>query len=217
MNLTAHKREIIGKQVRQLRREQSVPAVAFGPTLESTSIQIDYKEFAKVFKDAGHSKLINLELDGQKLKAIIKEVQINPVSRFFIHASIYTVAMDRELEAEIPLELIGLAPAVKNNLGFLEVPANVVTVRCLPADLPAKIEVDVTKLENVGDAVTVADLGLGDKVKIQGDTDGSLKVAYISAPQKIEEEEEVVAAVEGEEGAAEGEAAAATEETEAKE
>lgn len=198
-------REVTGKKSKNLRKAGLIPAAAYGPSQDSISLQVDAKEFAKAYKAVGHSRLVDVDLNGKQVKGLIKEVQVHPVTRQFVHASLYVVDMEQEIEAEVPVEIIGLAPAVKNNLGFLEVPLNSIDVKCLPAKLPAKLEVNVEKLEQVGDAVTAADLNLEEGVQLLID-DLKTKLAFIAAPQKIEEETPAATAetVEG----AEGEAAA---------
>lgn len=206
--LLAQSREITGKKVKNLRAQDLVPAVAFGPKLAPTNISLPVKDFTRIFKTAGYNTLVDLEVEGKTMKAIIKEVQINAVKRTYTHVSLYTVAMDQEIEAEIPLEFVGVAPAVKNNIGFLEIPATTLKIKCLPADLPHNIVVDVTKLENIGDAVTVGDLKLDNKLTLVGDINDDTRLALVTEPQKIVETEEVATTAEA---GAEGEAAPAAE------
>lgn len=207
MKIAATSRTLSGKQVKNMRLEGVLPAVVYGPKFESTSVTLDYSEFAKLYKKVGQSRLFEVEVEGKNNKAIVKEIQIDPVKRKFKHVSIYAVAMDKMIEAEVPVILEGLAPAVKNNLGFLEVPMNNIPVKCLPGDLPSEIRVNVDALANVGDGVSLEDLKLGEGVSFGSGLDNTFRVAFIAAPQKIVEEAEVVVAAEGE--AAEGEAAAA--------
>lgn len=198
MKLKADSREIVGRKVKTLRAEGKVPANVYGPEHDSDNVILNNKEFRRVFKDSGYSKLIDLELNGDKLKTLVKEVQIDPVRREVLHVSLYAVDMKKEIEAEVPVEIVGVAPAVKNNIGFLEIPHNSLQVRCLPGDLPQQIEVDVSKLAAVGDAITIGDLDLGKGVELAEDLSDESRIASISAPQKIVIEEEET---EGEEGA----------------
>jgi len=214
-SLVAQIREITGKKTKNVRIAGLVPAAAYGPKQSSETIQFDSKEFIRVYKDVGHSKLVDIELNGKLIKGLIKEVQIHPVTRKLVHVSLYVVDMETEIEAEVPLEITGLAPAVKNNLGFLEVPANSVTIRCLPGKLPAKFEINIDKLAQVGDAITVSDLHLEEGVTVMMDDPAKTKLAFIAPPQKIEEEKQTVAAegevaAEGAEGATSGDAASTT-------
>jgi large subunit ribosomal protein L25 len=214
MLLKATKREITGKQVSQLRRDKKLPAVLYGPNRESTNITIDPLEFKKLFKDAGYSKLFDLELEGEKVKVLVKDLQTNTLTDEFTHIDLYQVNMKKEITAEIPLIFVGESFAVKNNIGLLVHPMQSVSVTCLPSDLPASLEVSVDAFNEIGDSVTVADIKLPEGVEISNDVAPDAPVAYIAAPQKtIEEETPEEVAVEGEETEGEESTAEATEET----
>jgi len=190
-------RTTFGKKVKYLLEAGTLPAAAYGPRLESATVEVNYKEFEGIFKKSGHSKLINIEVDGKFHKALIKEVQKHPVTRKYKHASFYAVDMEKELVTDVPLEIVGTALAVKNNFGFLEVPSNFITIRCLPGNLPGNIIVDVSELAQVGDGITISQLNLGEGVQVFGHTDEHTRVVFISPPQKeVEEEAPVVAAAE---------------------
>jgi large subunit ribosomal protein L25 len=205
--LKASNREFIGKKVKNVRRIDEMPAVVYGPNRQSTNVQVNLKDFRKVYNFVGHSQLFDVELEGDKFKGILKEVQVAPVSGAPIHASIYAVDMNAPIEAAIPIHLLGVAPAVKNNLGLLETPLNELKIKCLPGDLPAAIEINVEGLANVGDAITLKDLGLSEKIEVLGDHGEDTKIVVVLAPQKMEIVEEEPVAEEAAEGA-EGEAAA---------
>jgi len=130
-------------------------------------------------------------MENQKLKVLLKEVQINPVTDEILHVSLYEVDMKTTISADVPLEVTGESPAVKNNIGLLVVPVSTVSIICLPADLPSKLSVDVSKLNEIGDSVLVSTIKLPDRVELDSDIASNLSLAYISAPQKVIEEEEV--------------------------
>ena len=94
MLLKAIKREITGKQVSQLRRDKKLPAVLYGPNRESTNITIDPLEFKKLFKDAGYSKLFDLELEGEKVKVLVKDLQTNTLTDEFTHIAVSYTHLD---------------------------------------------------------------------------------------------------------------------------
>lgn len=200
MLLKATKREITGKQVSQLRREKKLPAVLYGPNRGSTNITIDPLEFKKLFKDVGYSKLFDLDLEGDKVKVLVKDLQANTLTDEFIHIDLYQVNMKKEITAEIPLTFVGESFAVKNNIGLLVHPLQSVSVTCLPGDLPASLEVSIDGFNEIGDSITVADIKLPEGVEIANDVAPDSPVAYIAAPQKtIEEETPEEVAEEGEE------------------
>ncbi len=202
MLIKAQKREVTGKKVKQLRRENKLPAVLYGPNRDSTNIVIDPFEFSKLFKDVGYSKLFDLELDGAKVKVLVKDLQRNTLTDSFLHIDLYQVNMKKEITAEIPVVFTGESFAVKNNLGLLVHPMSTVAVTCLPGDLPASLEVDIEVLKDVGDSITAGDIKLPEGVALSNDITPDSPVAYIAAPQKAIEEE---VSEETEEGEAEGE------------
>ncbi|HRN86709.1 MAG TPA: 50S ribosomal protein L25 [Candidatus Dojkabacteria bacterium] len=189
MLLKATKREITGKKVSQLRRAKKLPAVLYGPNRESTNITIDPLEFKKLFKDVGYSKLFDLDLEGDKVKVLVKDLQANTLTDEFTHIDLYQVNMKKEITAEIPLTFVGESFAVKNNIGLLVHPLQSVSVTCLPSDLPASLEVSIDGFNEIGDSVTVADIKLPEGVEIANDVASDSPVAYIAAPQKTIEEE----------------------------
>jgi large subunit ribosomal protein L25 len=204
MKLKAETREKLGKKAKNVRSEGLIPGVIYGPKFESTAVKFDRVSLRKVLKDSGYSKLVDMNVDGEKMKSILKEVQIDPVTRELIHVSFYAVDMESEIEAEIPIIVEGKAPAVKQGIGFLETPINTLSIRCLPADLPSELVINVENLKEIGDGITIEDLALGDKLEVADDYDEEFMIAFITPPQKQEslltEVEEDEDTEEGEEG-----------------
>ncbi len=207
LTIKAKKREIVGKKVKNLRLEGLVPATIYGPARESVPVSVDYKEFEKIYHEAGHSKMISLEVEGEEgeNKVLIKEVQVQPLSHTFQHVSLYQVDMNRTINIEVPIHYEGTPIAVKINIGFLVTPVTEVLVRSLPGSLPSELVVDVENLAEVGNSVLIRDIKLPDGVEFDASVPLNNAVAYIAPPQKeIVEEEKPAEAAEGEEGAAEG-------------
>jgi large subunit ribosomal protein L25 len=221
MLLKVNNREVTGRKVKNLRNSGLVPASIYGPEIKAFNVSIDSKEFKKVFKEAGYSTLIDLDVEGsKKVKALVKEVQYDPVAEKFVHVSLYQVNMNKEISAEVPIHIKGEAPAVKNNIGLLVTPVSTIYVTCLPANLPSHLEIDVSNLNEIGDSIQISDIKLPEGVELDTDEAPETVLANISAPQKSIEQEEAEAAAaaeaaalaagetaEGEEGA-EGEAPA---------
>lgn len=198
MLIKANKREVTGKKVKQLRREKKLPAVLYGPSRESANITIDPLEFGKLFKNVGYSKLFDLELDGDKVKVLVKDLQRNTLTDEFLHIDLYQVNMKKEITAEIPVVFSGESFAVKNSLGLLVHPMDTVAVTCLPGDLPASFELNIEILKEVGDSITAGDIKLPEGVALANDIAPDSPVAYIAAPQKAIEEEDTAEETEGE-------------------
>jgi len=194
MEIKATKREITGKKVKNLRKEGLVPAAVYGPSRESTNIQLFKSDLIRVFKELGYSKFVDLDIAGEsKVKALIKEIQIHPVSYEVKGASFYQVDEKRKITVEVPLKMIGEAPAVKQNLGFLIDQLDTIALHCFPKDLPSELVVDVSNLNNPGDAVTVGSVKLPENVELDSSMDPTTAIAYIGTAQKEEEVKAVVA------------------------
>lgn len=137
---------------------ENIPAVLYGPSTENTKIEVNAKEFEKAYKAAGES-LIELELDGKKHSVMIYDTQSDPMSMEAIHADFYEPDLKHEVETQIPLEIVGTAPAVSLG-GTIITSLHELTVKALPKDLPVKIEVDVSGLADFGSHIMVKDLSL---------------------------------------------------------
>lgn len=194
IKLNYKKREVFGRKVKKLRESGEIPANIFGKKIKSEAISVDSKEFEKVFKEAGETQIINL----LKKPVLVSNVQYDPVSGNFVHIDFRQVDLTEKITAQVPIETTGDSPAEKQNLGTVVVQVNEVEVEALPSDLPEKIEVDLSVLEKVDQAIFVKDLKVSKKVEIKQDPDSI--IAKVEPPQK---EEEVVAPepVEGEEAA----------------
>jgi len=185
IELKAQKREILGKKVARLREDGFLPAVLYGKKVESLSLQIPAKEFEKVFKEAGESTLIYLEVDGNEYPVIIHDVAKDPVDDTIMHADFYKVRLDEKIKSTIPVVFDGSSPAVEDLNGILVRNVNELEVEALPQDLPSEISVDISTLKNLNDQVLVRNINLGDKVKLFANEDDI--VATIQAPKSQEE------------------------------
>ena len=189
VTFVAKQRKIFGKKVKILRKEGSIPAHVFGHNVKTVHISVDAKNFGKVYEEKGETGLINLKIDSTPSRQVlIKGVQTHPLTSQFLHVDFYQVSLKEKVKVEIPLEFISEAPAVEKKIGLLLTPVEVLEIEALPQDLPEKIEVDVSKLENVGDQVVVGDLKV-DRKKIEVLADSGLVVANIGELVTKEAEE----------------------------
>lgn len=217
--LTAEKRTVLGKKVKQLRREGLLPANVYGKDLESTALQVKTVDFSEVFKEVGETGLVDLHIDGQTRPVLIKNLQMNYQLHLPLHVDFYQVNLKEKVKTMVPLEIVGEAAAVTEKIGLLLQPANEIEVEALPEDLPDHIEVNVEHLAALGDQITVGDLQISSNVTAL--TDPGQVVAKID--ELVVEEPEPETPAEGEEtpegeaaegeAPAEGEAASKEEET----
>ena len=207
--LVAQKRTILGRKVKKLRSEGLIPAHVFGHKVKTEHIQVKASEFAKVFERTGETGIVDLSVDNQKKPVLIRNVQVHPVNDLPLHIDFYQVNLAEKVKVSVPLEIIGEAPAVEKKIGLLLTPVSEVEVEALPADLPEKIEVDVSKSENVGDEIKVKDLKV-DRAKVAILADEELVVTQIGE-LVTREMEAVEAEIEAEKAEAVAEAAPAVE------
>jgi len=196
-----------------LRRSGQVPCVVYGNHTENIALQCEHNQLLKVYAKAGKSSIVDLDASGKKVPALFHAIDFDPVSDRITHVDFYAVDMKKEIEATVPIEYVGEAPAVKELGGVMVTARDSVAVKCLPTNLPRSIEVNVEKLEDFTSSLSVADLMIPEGVAVQ--VEPETVIATVQEPRK--EEEPIVSAeevAEGEEGAeAEGE----TKEGEAKE
>ncbi len=201
MELIVQKREIFGRKVEALRQQGLIPAELYGRDRKNIHLSVSAKEFSRLFKEAGETTVINLILENEKLPVLIYDVSINPLNDQVIHVDFYQVRMDEKITTLIPLEFVGEASAVKEKNGILVKAMKAIEVQALPADLPRNIEINLSKLSDIGMSVYVKDLSVGKGVKIL--VDPETVVATITEPVKEEVVEKPVAVeeikVEGEE------------------
>ncbi len=184
--LDAQARTITGKKVSQLRRDGLVPAVVYGSKIDAFNVQIPYRELQSTLLKAGGTNLISVVVDGNATPVLAREVQRSVLRGEILHVDFLAVDMTQTIRAEVPVHIVGEAPAVKNGLGVMVQLANTLIIEALPADLIDRVNVDVTKLKAVNDDIHVSDLDLGGKVTIIGEDDEML----VRITMEIEEEEE---------------------------
>jgi large subunit ribosomal protein L25 len=211
LTLEANKREILGKKTRFLRRQGVTPAHLFGHGIESLSLQCDTPNLQRTIAQAGMTRLIALDIEGDKQprSVFIREIQREPCSGELLHVDFYQVRRTEKIKVDVPIILVGEAPAMKEKGRTLTHSLTSLSVECLPDKLPPQIEVDLSPLEEVEQAIFVRDITLSPDITVITDTDQM--VAKVSEARVEEEEvvEEEVVAEEGvEEGAVAGEAEA---------
>lgn len=185
---------------RSLRRQDKIPGVIYGPKADPLPVSVADNALEKLLREMGEeSKLLKVTVDDgqtrQMRQVLIREVQVHPVRRRFLHVDFYEVPLDHPIVVEVPVEVLGEAVGVRDG-GVLNVISRTLAVRCLPGDIPEKVQIDVSSLE-IGSTVHVADLI--QQVPFELVDDAHLTVVTVNAPEAIAEP---VAAEESEEEAA---------------
>ncbi|KKS80314.1 MAG: 50S ribosomal protein L25 [Candidatus Beckwithbacteria bacterium GW2011_GWA2_43_10] len=211
LKLKVDARKLIGRKVKQLRAQGILPANIYGKRLKSISIQLPLKDFAAVFKQVGETGILELVVNKETKTrpVLVHHVQQHPVSDEILHVDFRQVDLTETVTVSIPVEISGEAPAITKG-GVLIQLINQVEVEALPADLPDKFTLDVSKLEKIGQGFSLKDLKVSAKVKLLADNLEEL-VVKIESPTKEEEvkpveevpaEEETAVPAEGEEAPA---------------
>ena len=191
--IKAEKRKTLGKNAsRAVRREGRVPAVLYGPGLDSVALTLDKKDMFSILKsESGENTLFVVSFNSEKKDAMIKELQINPVSDELMHVDLIQIAMDKAVRIAVPIVLVGEAVGVKTEGGFIDFSSREIEIECLPKDIPENIEVDISEL-HLHQSLKVGDISPSEGIKITSDLE--MVVVLIQAPAKeevvVEEEEE---------------------------
>ena len=194
--LKANLRTVIGKQVKALRRQGSLPAVLYGGHVNPIPVTLDAHDANRLLTGLSSSHLVVIELNGERHNALVREKQRNTITGYLQHVDFQVVSMTEKLRATVPVALEGESPAVRNQTGVVVTGIEQLEVEALPSDLPDRIEVDLSKLVEIGDAIHVRDLDLPAAVEVLTDSDEM--VVLITAPAAVEEEVEEVEAAEEE-------------------
>jgi large subunit ribosomal protein L25 len=184
-SLTAKLRKQKGAALKAGEIAEIVPAVLYGSGIENISLEIDKKSFLKIFREVGET-LIDLDVEGKKYSVLIHDTQVQPLTQELIHVDFYQPNLTEEVETEVPIELVGEAPALKLG-GTLIVNMKEISVKALPKDLPSKIIIDVSSLITFEDAITAKDIKLPAGVTIEIENPDEVIVQVVE-PENVEEE-----------------------------
>ena len=171
--IEAKKREGTGKKVaRQLRAAGRIPAVMYNEKGEAVSLDVDAAEFNKVWRAITATTLVTLKVDGQSHDAFIRDTEYDIKTDTVLHADFFVVTNTKPVTRKFKVQYSGTPAGVLKG-GFMVKHVPEVVVKCLPKDLPARLSVDVSKV-NIGDNLRVKDLNLGDKITVLTDAEASL-------------------------------------------
>ncbi len=178
--INAIPRTIRGKQVGVLRREGKLPAVMYGHHFESTPITLELREASKILSSVTSSSIITIALEGKEYATLVREKQKDYLRNSLKHVDFQVVSLTEKIRTKVAIELVGIAPAVKDFNGVLVTGLNEIEVESLPQDLPDRIVVDMAGLSKIGDAYYVKDIVLSEKVAIL--QDGQELIVHVTHP-----------------------------------
>lgn len=188
--MVATNRDILGKRVKHLRRQGITPVHLFGHGIKSLALQCDNRELEGVLGHAGQTALISLKVDQEKKPrtVVVREFDRDWRKGQLLHVDFYQVRMTEKLKLEVPIVLVGEAPALKSKASMLEHELETLTVECLPGKIPANIEVDVGSLTEPDQAIRVKDLVLDKDVAVLNDPELVVVKIGWHHVEKLEEE-----------------------------
>lgn len=171
----------------RLREKDLIPAVIYGGKAgsESLALSVPRKSLLALFRKGLHQNavfLVQIKGSDEKLHVMVRDVTVSPLTRALMHLDFVRILLDRKLKVKVPVETVGIALGVKLG-GLLDVVTRELEIECLPADIPATIQVDVSELDATG-VLRVADLVLGDKLHVLGEADRV--VAHVVTPRAEE-------------------------------
>ena len=200
MNIKVQRREQTGKSAnRQLRASGALPAVVYGDHKDPVPIIIDRKKVIELLKKGGgENAVFKLELEGTKASrhAMIRDLQVDPISRRIIHIDFQRINLSEKVKVEVAINVLGEPAGVKNEGGVLDFITREVEVECLPNDIPQAIDIDVSGLA-IGDHIEAKDLVVPDNVELLSEPEQV--IVSVSHSRVAAEIEELEAEAEGEE------------------
>ena len=193
--LEATKRDVVGKQVKALRREGKLPAVIYGRHTDPINVNLEAHTASMALAKLTSSSLVMIKVDGTEHLALVREKQRDYIKNRLLHVDFLAVSLTEKLRTEVAVHFIGVSPAVKDFNAVLVHNLEEIEVECLPGDLPERIDVDISVLNKPGEGIRLKDVHVSHKVRLLGDPETMVAVATFA---KVEEE----VAVPGVEGAA---------------
>ena len=199
LTLELETRSVVGKKVQTLRRQGITPVHLYGRGATSMSLQAEASKILRIVAQAGKNRPVSVSVSGQETPylAFIREVQRHPVSEAILHVDFYQVPMTEIAQANVPIRLIGEAPAVRMLNGVLNQVLPTLRVECLPLAVPEYFELDMSGLDDFEKALRVSDIPPSDIVTFLNNPNDV--IARVNAPRVAVEE---VSAIEETEEAA---------------
>jgi len=193
IELRAENRELLGKRTKRLRTSGIIPAVLYGPKTNSLTLQIPERELHLALAVAGTNRLIRLWLDEaeEPRVVLIRDIQRDSITHSLLHVDFYEVVMTEKITAQIPITIVGESPAVAKKGGLLVRGLDSLDVHCLPSQLEEAIEVDISVLEDVDQAILVKDLDVGEGIDILSNPDEVVAQVLTVREEVVEEVLEV--------------------------
>ena len=192
--LNATRRDVVGKQVKALRREGKLPAVIYGRHTEPIVINLDAHSATLALGKLTSSSLVTISLDGTEYPSLVREKQRDYIKNRLLHVDFLAVSLTEKIRTRVSVHFIGVSTAVKDYNAVLVKNLEELEVECLPTDLPERIDVDITALQRPGEGIRVREVKVPDTIQLLNDPETMVAVATFA---KVEEEGAAVPGAEG--------------------
>jgi large subunit ribosomal protein L25 len=184
--ISAKTRDSFGKKVAELRKTGQIPAVVYGNNKDNASVEIDAKDFNKVFSQVGQSTIVELKIgDEASENVLVHDISLNPITNEINHVDFYRVNMNKTIRTEVPLHFVGESPAVFQQEGSLFKNIEEVEIETLPANLPPHIEIDISGLDDFSKSIHVSDIKVPEGVELLEDAEQL--ICKVDPPRSEEE------------------------------
>ncbi len=167
LTLEVKPRNIFGRKLKKLRATGLIPANIYGPEFKSQAVTVNFKDFIKVYKIVKETGVVYLNLNGEKLPVLIKNIQRHPIDDRILHVDFRKIDLTKKIQTEVPIKIIGDSKAVKELGGVLLTQLDSLLIEALPQDIPSSIEVDISPLNEIGQEIKVANLAKSNNYEIK--------------------------------------------------
>lgn len=182
------KREKLGKTAKTLLKDGLAPCVVYNAKAESFAVAMDLKLAESLLATATSTTIFDGKLDGKNVKVVLKDIDRSPLTGQVRHLSFFQIDENQPMLFSIPFNIIGVSPAVKNNLGILVKALPALSVKCKLADLVPQIDIDISVLEHPGQTISVSDIALPNGMTLPNDEQSKSAIVTITQLQKVEDE-----------------------------
>lgn len=188
LTLVAEPREVVGKKVNQLRRENLVPAVVYGQR-EPFNIQMNKFEVRRTFRRNGIDRIFNLEVDGKQYPVLVKDLQKHVTRGDYVHIDFYEVDENTPIRVQADVEMVGRSPLVAQAAGVPRVVVQKVTIEALPDQIVGTLQADTSIIKTFTGVVKVKDVELPEGVNIVADPELVLVRFFRNRRQEVKPQE----------------------------
>jgi large subunit ribosomal protein L25 len=184
--IKASRRSVTGKQVGVLRRQGQLPAVLYGHHFDTTAVSLDLHTASITLSGLSRSSLVYIDLDGSEHAALVREKQRDFIRGTLKHVDFQVVSLNEKIRAKVPVELVGISPAVKDLNGVVVSGLNELEVECFPQHLPERFYVDISRLTKFGEGIYVRDLHTTSDVAILAHAEEMLVIITIGVGEEVD-------------------------------